>query len=507
MAKKRNPKIRLSKALEQAKAAVLLVDAEFVIRFANDACCEWVDISPEEIVGLSCVYSSAELDNPLKNRVAGLCPPPTAFEGNACNQIVYRTLPNGERTWRHATFSPLNIEGQPMVMVTASTPDMDTDRQLSRTKVDRLEIKEALSLLRSRDQRIHSIDAFVGKSSFAARTRRQIIAAIENRAETLIIGHEGTGREFCARTIFQQRSKSSGKDENLFPIHCAIADGELIQQTIKQWIEDQQHSTQDCLLLLEADQMDTASQNELLGFVNMPGIRIQTLATSQQSLIEMAKDGKYSADLANYLSTQTIETVPLAKRREDIPLLVQAFIERANVTADKQIASASPATSELLAEYNWPRNMDQLNDTIQHAIANSKTSKITPSDLPEAIHHAIAAARVGKHEENKIKLDEFLEEVERKLIVRALRQTKNTKSKAAVLLGISRPRLLRRLEALKINVATKDSNIVDSTAFKEEDESATPIFKEADEPNTDQQQSPDSDSSGEPSSEKDSNSP
>lgn len=484
MAKKRNPKIRLSKALEQAKAAVLLIDAEFVIRFANEACCQWVDISPEEIVGLSCVYSSAELDNPLKNRVAGLCPPPTAIEGQVCNQIVYRTLPSGDKTWRYATFSPLNIDGQPMVMVTASTPDLDTDDQLSRIEVDRLQIKETLSLLRSRDQRINSIDAFVGNSSFAVRTRRQIIAAIENRAETLIVGDQGTGREFCARTIFQQRCRATGKDENLLPIHCAIADGKLIQQTIKQWIEDQQRSTQDCLLLLEADQLDIASQNELLGFANMPGIRIQTLATSQQSLIQLAKEGRYSADLANYLSTQTIETVPLAKRRADIPLLVQAFIEKSNVTADKQISSASPATSELLAEYNWPRNMDQLNETIQHAIANTKTSKITPGDLPESIHHAIAAARVGKHEENKIKLDEFLEEVERKLIERAMRQTKNTKSKAAVLLGISRPRLLRRLEHLGINVASQDSNIVDSTAFKEEEDSSTPIFNETDEPDS-----------------------
>lgn len=472
MAKNRSLKIRSAKLIEQSDSVILLVDSNFVIRMVNAECCQWINLPEDELIGLSCVYTSAELDNPLKNRVSGLCPSPEVFDGNITQQIIFRRDASGEKAWRSASTTPLNVHGETMALIVAPAPDSPSNTLPGDQVLDEFALRDALALMRTRDQRMYRLDDLVGKSSFANHTRQQVLAAIENQAQTLIHGPEGTGREFFARTIFHERSKKGDAGESLFPVHCEVADGQQIQRTIKHWIEDQhQQRTIDCLLLLEADKLDTSAQNELLGFINMPGMQIRTLATSKQSLTRMAEAGEFSIDLANFLSVQTIQTFPLSRRLGDLPLLVQAIIENENASSEKQISSASPAALELLAEYDWPRNIDQLREIIQSAVENSAGSTITPSDLPERIHHAVKAIRVGKHEVTKIKLDEFLEEVEAKLIKRAMRQAKNTKSKAAAMLGISRPRLLRRLETLGVGEDApvfEELEIVDSSAFEEE---------------------------------------
>ena len=477
MAKNRNLKIRPAKSFEQSDAVILLVDSNFVIRYANPHCCQWVELGEEELLGLTCVYSSAELDNPLKNRVAGLCPPPEFFDGAIRQQFIFRRDNDGKKIWRLASITPLSIGDEKVALIVAPGPD-SKNGTLPGGDPDALGTRDALAMLRSRAQKIYSTDSLTGKSSFAAKTRRQVLAAIDNGAQTLIHGPQGTGREFIARTIFLERAKKKKSDDNLFPVHCSIADGQQIQQSLKSWFENQrQQQNNDCLLLLDADQLDESAQNELLGFFNIPGIQFRTLATSTRSLIEMASAGDYSIDLANFLTTQTIETTALKERLIDLPLLVQAMLEHENESSEKQISTASPAALELLAEYNWPRNLDQLRETIKAAFEAATTSTITPDDLPERFHHAIKSIRVGKHEVTKIKLDDFLAEVESELIKRAMRQTKNTKSKAATLLGISRPRLLRRLEALGMSEEApvfEELATVDSSAFEEEPDQTEP---------------------------------
>ena len=472
MAKNRSLKIRPAKLFEQSESIFLLVDSNFVIRMANDACCRWINLTEEELIGLSCVYTSAELDNPLKNRVAGLCPSPEVFDGNITQQMIFRRDANGKKVWRSASTTPLNVQGETMALIVAPAPDSPSENQPDHQRLDSLELRDALAMMRTQDGRTYRLNALIGKSSFATRTRQQVSAAIENQAQTLIHGPEGSGREFLARTIFHERTKNGDAGEKLFPVHCEVADGQQMQRTIKHWIEDgRQQQTKDCLLLLEADQLDATAQNELLGFINMPGIQIHTLTTCKQSLLKLAEAGKFSTPLANALCIQTIKTSPISERLEDLPLIVQAIIENENANSEKQISSASPAALELLSEHNWPRNIDQLQEIIQSAFANCATATITPNDLPERFHHAIKSIRVGKHEVTTIKLDEFLEEVEAKLIMRAMRQAGNTKSKAATMLGISRPRLLRRLEALGVGENApvfEELETVDSSAFKEE---------------------------------------
>lgn len=471
MAKTRSKKVRPLKAFENANAIVLLVDADFVIRFANLACCKWVDVAEETLVGLTCVYSSAELENPLKNRVKGLCPPPEVFEGIAHLGSIFRTDTKGNKLWKTAVFTLLHDQDEDLALIVATGDDLKTPPMPGETNQTFVEqLHDALAAIRTRDHRLHTLDSLVGNSPHAIRIRRQVIAAFENNADVLIVGPTGAGREHLARTIFAQRKSGNS---NLVPIQCAIADSQLIQQTIKQCVAEQNdRRSSDCLLLLGVDRLGEAEQNELLGFSQLPGFNLRTFSTANRPLVELATTGKFSMELAHYLSTQVVEMVALSDRREDIPPLAQALVEQENARQQRQISGLAPPVVELLVEYTWPRNIDELREAIEHAVAQAKSPIIQPLDLPRRILLGIEAARVGLAPVIEINLDEYLKEIESELISRAMRQAKDNKTKAANLLGLNRARLARRLEHLGLTekeVDESDSNIVDASAFEETD--------------------------------------
>jgi DNA-binding NtrC family response regulator len=138
----------------------------------------------------------------------------------------------------------------------------------------------------------------------------------------------------------------------------------------------------------------------------------------------------------------------LAQRREDLPMLAQLFVEEANVRSTKQVAGFSSEAMDRLDAYPWPGNIDELAQMVAQAHERAEGPQITPGDLPERIHLAAAAAAHPRRPEETIVLDEFLGRVERELIRRALARAKGNKTKAAKLLGMTRPRLYRRLVQL-----------------------------------------------------------
>ena len=170
-----------------------------------------------------------------------------------------------------------------------------------------------------------------------------------------------------------------------------------------------------------------------------------------------------------YLSTMVIQTTSLAERLEDIPMLAQAFIEERNAHHSRQFGGCSKSALELLAQCRWPRNLDQLKQAVLEACQNAQGPEIQAADFSESIQQRAKATRYETGTELKIDLDAYLESIERELIVRALNQGKQNKSKAAKLLGINRAKLLRRLAHFDLNTRANSDQEgrVDSSAFLE----------------------------------------
>jgi DNA-binding NtrC family response regulator len=216
-----------------------------------------------------------------------------------------------------------------------------------------------------------------------------------------------------------------------------------------------ERSSQSTLLLNQADQLPPVVQAELAEVLARRSFKLRLIATAAQPLEQLAVAGTYRADLAALLSTITIELPPLARRREDLPLLAQLFLEDGNARGGKQLGGFTPEALDQLDAYPWPGNVDELAQVVAQAHQQAEGPQIGPRDLPERIRLAAAVAAHPPRTEETIELDEFLGRVERELIRRALAQAKGNKAQAARLLGMTRPRLYRRL--LQLGLENQDA--------------------------------------------------
>jgi DNA-binding NtrC family response regulator len=139
---------------------------------------------------------------------------------------------------------------------------------------------------------------------------------------------------------------------------------------------------------------------------------------------------------------------PLAERTVDLPLLGQALLEGINAAGNKQVGGFTPEALDLLAGYAWPGNCDELTAVVAESHARAAGTEIGPRDLPKRLHLAADASHAPPRVTEPIHLEEFLARTERELIERALGRAKGNKSRAAKLLGLTRPRLYRRMVQL-----------------------------------------------------------
>jgi len=487
----KTPKLKTSsrlvtRILDRTTSPVYVVGADQLIAYANAACADWVGVELEQLIGAKCVFSS-QLQAPSQNerlddRVQGLCPPPQLFETNSVNSkhefAVSVVDQNQNVSWRSAAMSRLRgNHGAPGsdfgILVVCGDVCEPPEFDAVSCMADPSHLHAALTRIRTRTDRLYNFENLVGVSPHANRVRRQAKTAISSGADLLIHGPRGTGKEHLAHTIHSARRDTG--DSELLPVHCSIADQQLLQQNIKDLVGNQvssgrtndlvgyQPSSQDWLLLLDVDQLREAAQIELMGFMKLPEFALRTIATASQSLIELAEQGRYLQELAFHLSTMSIRLAPLRDRQTDVPLLAQALLERDNFRRERQLSGFSKNAIELLCEFNWPENIDQLNRTIQSAASQTSTSQIDVDDLPDRFTGALSAMRIGTAVETSIQLDSYLAGIEKQLVSRALKQAKGNKTKAAKLLGISRPKLLRRVQFFELEPSLPDfSEIIET---------------------------------------------
>jgi DNA-binding NtrC family response regulator len=214
------------------------------------------------------------------------------------------------------------------------------------------------------------------------------------------------------------------------------------------------------LLLLEADQLPEDAQAELLGLLSIHELGLRTLATSQRSLIELAGQSGYDRELAQVLSTIVVELPSLRDRPEDISLVAQFFIERHNAGKETlgtqsettaQWTGFTTAAMEQLMAYTWPGNIDELRNVVRECLATSEPPMIDTHQLPQRIKAGLDAALNPVDQPTSLDLETHLADVERDVIRLALRRSGGNKSQAAKSLGVSRARLLRRIEQLGIS--------------------------------------------------------
>jgi two-component system, NtrC family, response regulator AtoC len=179
---------------------------------------------------------------------------------------------------------------------------------------------------------------------------------------------------------------------------------------------------------------------------------VRLIAATNKNLEQLVKEGKFRDDLFFRLNVVRIVMPPLRERKDDIPLLVRAFLRQFSKVNDKQVVDVTPEGMNALLTYNWPGNVRELRTAIEHGVVMATGPKITVRDLPSALRQAVGAtlprgiSPAKAFGEKVSPLD--LHETERKLILQALATTNGNVTAAAKKLGISRRTLHRKINEL-----------------------------------------------------------
>ncbi|HYB70658.1 MAG TPA: sigma 54-interacting transcriptional regulator, partial [Candidatus Bathyarchaeia archaeon] len=176
-------------------------------------------------------------------------------------------------------------------------------------------------------------------------------------------------------------------------------------------------------------------------------IDVRVLAATNKDPVKAIQDGSFREDLYYRLNVVSLNLPPLRERREDIPALVQAFIEEFNARYDKHIRSVDEHVLNLLIAHPWPGNVRELRNTLERAIIVCDGDTILPKHVPAPAPSLRGAEPADGPDTVSFRVGTSLEDAEKALILKTLAANGNNKTRAADVLGISLKTLHNKLKA------------------------------------------------------------
>lgn len=453
----------LAQLVNQAPEPIYVLDDRRTIIFCNDAVVEWTGTRAEDLIGARADYQvDVDRRSPL-GVVSGLCPPPAAFSGQECTAQVSCVSADGRLLERAGLFVPLGRYAESQnandtVSVVAFLAGHDSDGNCSIDVENGVLTADRLHAQISRFRHLqgdrYDLDHFIGESPAIVRVRRQIDVAARCQASVIILGSPGSGRSHLAKTLHYRND--SRKKSPLVHLSAPLIRADSLRRTLQLLSAESSADVVATLVLFEVDQLTEMVQGLLADWlaVLVPAVRV--IATATTHLRELVEAGTYRDDLACLLSTITIELPALAERSEDIPLLAQVFLEESNRTGDKQIGSIAPQAVDMLVGYHWPAGIDELAEAVRIAHRDATGHQLQVHDLSSRLRQASQAAAFPNPHDLSINLSNVLQRVETDLIGQALSRTKGNKAQAARLLGLTRPKLYRRMDQLGLTPSESD---------------------------------------------------
>jgi DNA-binding NtrC family response regulator len=449
MARSRGYALALARLLDESGAALYALDDRRQLVYVSEALANWLGIAADELVAGECNYHSLDQRTPDAARAA-LCPPPDVMTGHRRAGVLQWPSAEGNLRTRAVEFIPLPVGDETNYGVLAIVGDADLlevqQQQMPLSEADRLHqiVADQRRELAGR----YSLDQFFGASPAMLRVRSQAQLASGARTNLLIAGPEGTGKQHLAKAIHYRRG--GDRPGTLLPLDCSALDSELLVSSLAAAVKSPAVKLQPpaTVLLNHVDRLAVEVQSEVHALLRSAAAQASLTATTTRELEPLVAEGLMRRDLACLISTVVIELPRLADRLEDLPVVAQAFVEQVNGEGKKQLSGIGPDTLDALVAHPWRRNLDELSEVIRQAHAAAQSPLISIADLPKQIRLTADAIGQARPAEETIELPAFLADVERELIERALARCKGNKSRAAHLLGLTRPRLYRRMVQL-----------------------------------------------------------
>ena len=319
--------------------------------------------------------------------------------------------------------------------------------------------------LREAVRKTHELDEMLGKSDVMQKVFRTIEKVAEYKTTVLVQGESGTGKELVARALHRRSPRDKGA---FVAVNCGAIPEALLESELfghkkgaftdatadkKGLFEEADGGT---LFLDEIGELPLALQVKLLralqeGTVRRLGdtrdtqVDVRVIAATVRNLKKEADEGRFREDLYYRLNVLQVVVPPLRERKEDIPLLIEHFIERVNRRLGTSVRDVDAKARKLMLAYHWPGNVRELENLIERAVVLADGDVLGPDDLPERLREPTdpVAALLATGELSIKKTTRYIEET---LIKRALEKTGGNRTAASKLLEISHRALLYKLK-------------------------------------------------------------
>ncbi|MBT8422863.1 MAG: nitrogen regulation protein NR(I) [Gammaproteobacteria bacterium] len=327
----------------------------------------------------------------------------------------------------------------------------------------------------------HGMSGMIGQAPAMQEVFRTIGRLSRAGMTVLITGESGTGKELVARALHEHSPRVNGPFValNTTAIAADLLESELFGHergaftgADRQRIGRFEQADGGTLFLDEIGDMSTDLQTRLLRvlaegeFFRVGGqkainVDVRIIAATNQNLETAVEEGRFREDLYHRLNVMRINTPPLRNRREDIPMLVQYYLEKSGAELGVPSKSMSPETMDMLSAFDWPGNVRQLVNATRRMIVTAPGNEIRPEDVPAEFGGAAvagdkqwvdalsrwAAGRLAANSDAPL-LEEAQPAFERALIQAALSAAGGRKQDAAKLLGWGRNTLARKIKEL-----------------------------------------------------------
>jgi Nif-specific regulatory protein len=304
----------------------------------------------------------------------------------------------------------------------------------------------------------------VGHSSALKEVLDLCARVAGSNATVLLLGETGTGKEVLSRHI---HNNSPRKERPFVAINCAALPETLLESelfghekgsftgAVAQKVGRFELANGGTLFLDEIGDISHSTQIKLLRvlqereFVRVGGTKtvecdVRIIAATNRDLQKAMKEGTFREDLFYRLNVFPIRTPPLRERREDIPLLVEHFVRLSSVQLNVPVPQVTEEALAMLASYNWPGNIRELQNVVERAVLLSDGLTIGAAQMPREVAGDTSEAQPPG------KADAGLWGYEKALIIKALKEAGWNQTKAAKALGISRDNLRYRLKKYEI---------------------------------------------------------
>ncbi len=316
--------------------------------------------------------------------------------------------------------------------------------------------------LRQRLEKSFGFEGIVGRSRPMEELFERMRVVAPAPSTVLVVGESGTGKELVANAIHQNSPRADGP---FVPVNCGAIPGEILESELfghergaftgahQRRIGLIETASGGTLFLDEISELSPELQVKLLrvledrtivrvgGNTRIP-VDFRLVAATNRNLERWVEEGKFREDLYYRLKVVTLTIPPLRQRQDDIPLLVQHFLEQFNRQLGRQVRGVQPSVLGALKRYPWPGNVRELRNLMESLVLFSRGEEITMEDLPAEyrLPASVPAAKDGEWQPRP------MDEIEKEAILKTLQYTGGHRARAAQLLGIGLRTLQRKLK-------------------------------------------------------------